>query len=181
MARMRAALIVLGLALGACGGGTPEPETPEDADELYEDDPVDQDFAADGSSKADEEPEGLDDADQASGPATPEDIQAILQIVIADEALDPYLRLEEPGRFPLQISGGDIPSGIELMKNTEPVKVVPPPAKKEDPVLVFTSIDADSKQARVKYRWDIEGVRGSATVKKLDGRWQLSSSRVTEY
>jgi hypothetical protein len=180
---MRAALIVLGLALGACGGGTPEPEVPDDSDELYEDDPVAQNFAGDGTSdKADEgEPEGLDEADAPGGPATPEDIQAILQLVIADDALDPYLKLEEPGRFPLKISGGDIPSGIALEKNTKPVEVVAAPGSDKEAVLVFTSIDADAKQARVKYRWDIEGVRGSASVKKLDGRWQLSSSRVTEY
>jgi hypothetical protein len=177
---MRVVAVVVCLGLLACGGGTTEPNTPDASEELYEDDPVDQNFGP-GSDAPGSELESESEAEEPGGPATPEDIQQVLQLVINDEALDAYLKLEEPGRFPLQISGGDIPSGIELMKNTEPVKVVPAPAAKDAPVLVFTSIDATSKQARVKYRYDIEGVRGSASVKKLDGRWQLSNSRVTEY
>ena len=169
--------------LGGCGGGTPNAEAPDDSDELYEDDPVEQTGSSGEASPADEgEGDGEGEAaSDAGGAASPADMQEILQLVINDEALDPYLHLEEPGRFPMQISGGDIPSGIELVKNTQPVKVVPEPESKEAPVLVFTSIEATSTVARIKYRYDVEGVRGSATVKKLEGRWQLSNSRVSEY
>lgn len=181
---MKAVAVALCLGLlGGCAGGTPSAEAPDDSDELYEDDPVEQTAASGKAAVADAEGEG-DDAEasgDAGGAATPEDMKEILQLVINDEALDPYLHLEEPGRFPLQISGSDIPSGIELVKNTQPVKIVPEPDSKEAPVLVFTSIDASSNVARIKYRYDVEGVRGSATVKKLEGRWQLSNSRVTEY
>lgn len=182
---MKVVVVALCLGLmGGCSGGTPEAKAPDDSDELYEDDAVEQNFAGSDASKSDAS-DGDDtessEATEPSGPASPQDLQEILQLVINDEALDPYLHLEEPGRFPLQISGGDVPSGIELMKNTQPVKVVPEPAKKEDPVLVFTNIDANNKEARIKYRYDVEGVRGSATVKKIEGRWQLSNSRVTEY
>lgn len=173
--------VCLGL-LGGCAGGTPNAEAPEDSDELYEDESIEQ-TAAKESAAPDEEAsddEASSDSD-GGGAATPEDMKEILQLVINDEALDPYLHLEEPGRFPLQISGSDIPSGIELVKNTQPVKIVPEPDSKQAPVLVFTSIDANSNVARIKYRYDVEGVRGSATVKKLEGRWQLSNSRVSEY
>lgn len=184
MRPMKAVVVALclGLVVG-CAGGTPEAEAPDDSDELYEDDAVEQNFAGSDAPKSESSSDDADTsaASEPSGPASPADVQEILQLVINDEALDPYLHLEEPGRFPLQISGGDVPSGVELMKNTQPVKVVPEPSKKEDPVLVFTSIDATNKEARVKYRYDIEGVRGSATVKKIEGRWQLSNSRVTEY
>lgn len=179
---MKAVAVALCLGLfGGCAAGASNAEAPEDSDELYEDDPVEQtDTSADASPavETDDEPEAAPDG---GGTASPADMQEILQLVINDEALDPYLHLEEPGRFPLQISGSDIPGGIELMKNTQPVKVVPEPGSKEAPVLVFTSIDASSNVARIKYRYDVEGVRGSATVKKLEGRWQLSNSRVTEY
>lgn len=177
------AAVALGFWLVACGGGTPEANAPDSSDELYEDDPVEQNFAGADSAGVDEPAAGGSDDDESdpSGPASAEDLQQILQLVINDEALDPILKLAEPGRFPLQISGEDIPSGVELMKNTEPVKVVPPPKSKQEPVLVFTSIDADSKQARVRYRYDVEGVRGSASLKKLEGRWQLSNSRVSDY
>src|SRR5690606_5344077 len=147
----------------------------------YEDDAVEQNLANDDGGDRQEARAESGDADQPGGPATPEDVQQILQLVINDEALEPYLKLEEPGRFPLQISGDAVPSGVELMKNTQPVKVVPAPSSKDAPVLVSTSIDATANEARVKYRYDVEGVRGSATVKKLEGRWQLANSRVTEY
>lgn len=174
------ALLCLGL-LGGCAEGTPNAEAPDDSDELYEDDPVEQTAGGGEAKPADDAEDDAEPASEGGGAASPQDMQEILQLVINDEALDPYLHLEEPGRFPLQISGGEIPSGIELVKNTQPVKVVPEPDKKEAPVLVFTSIEATSKEARIKYRYDVEGVRGSATVKKLEGRWQLSNSRVTEY
>lgn len=175
-----AVVVCLGL-LGGCGGGTPNAEAPDDSDELYEDDPIEQTADKDEASPTDEVDDEAEASSDGGGAATPEDMKEILQLVINDEALDPYLHLEEPGRFPLQISGGDIPSGIELVKNTQPVKVVPEPDSKEAAVLVFTSIDATSSVARIKYRYDVEGVRGSATVKKLEGRWQLSNSRVSEY
>lgn len=175
-----AVALCLGL-VGGCAGGTPEAEAPDDSDELYEDDPVEQTRSGGDAEPAEAAEDPHETEGDAGGAATAEDMQEILQLVINDEALDPYLHLEEPGRFPMQISGDDIPSGIELMKNTKPVKVVPTPESKEAAVLVFTSIDASSTQARIKYRYDVEGVRGSATVKKLEGRWQLSNSRVSEY
>ncbi len=179
---MKAVAVALCLGLlGGCAGGSPNPEAPDDSDELYEDDPVEQTAANDKAGPADEAEDEAPTSSEGGGAATPEDMKEILQLVINDEALDPYLHLEEPGRFPLQISGSDLPSGIELVKNTQPVKVVPEPDSKQAPVLVFTSIDATSSVARIKYRYDVEGVRGSATVKKLEGRWQLSNSRVSEY
>ena len=180
---MKAVAVVLCLGLlGGCAEGTPQAEAPDDSDELYEDDPVEQTSSADpAASPADEAGDDAEPASEGGGAASTADMQEILQLVINDEALDPYLKLEEPGRFPMQISGSDIPSGIELMKNTQPVKVVPEPGSKDAPVLVFTSIEATSTVAKIKYRYDVEGVRGSATVKKLEGRWQLSNSRVTEY
>ena len=178
---MKVFAFVVCLGLFACGGGAPEANAPDESDELYEDDAVEQNFAAGDEGDSEEaRPDTSGDA-EAGGPATAEDLQQILQLVINDEALEPYLKLEEPGRFPLQISGDAVPSGVELMKNTQPVKIVPAPDSKDAPVLVFTSIDATSNEARVKYRFDVEGVRGSATVKKLEGRWQLANSRVTEY
>lgn len=179
---MKAVAFVLCLGLlGGCAEGTPSAEAPDDSDELYEDDPVEQTAASGEPAPADEGDDEAEASSDGGGAATPEDMREILQLVINDEALDPYLHLEEPGRFPLQISGGEIPSGIDLVKNTQPVKVVPEPDSKEAPVLVFTSIEATSSVARIKYRYDVEGVRGSATVKKLEGRWQLSNSRVSEY
>src|SRR6188508_2708354 len=103
-----AVALCLGL-VGGCAGGTPEAEAPDDSDELYEDDPVEQTKSG-GDAQPSEAAEPADGAAaDAGGAATPEDMQEILQLVINDEALEPYLKLEEPGRFPMQISGSDIP------------------------------------------------------------------------
>jgi hypothetical protein len=179
MRRLAALLIAL---TSACGGGTPEAQSPEGSEELYEEDAVEQTAAAskDGEDGGDE-PADTSDASAPGGPASPEDMQQILELVINDEALDAYLHLEEPGRFPLQISGGDVPSGVELTKATKPVKIVTSEGSKTEAVLVFTSIEASAGEARVKYRYDVEGIRGSATLKKVEGRWQLINSRVSEY
>jgi hypothetical protein len=51
---------------------------------------------------------------------------------------------------------------------------------KKKAVLVFTSIEVKGERVTVSFRYDIEKVRGSATVAKSDGRWQLEKSRISE-
>src|SRR5690348_17343490 len=46
------------------------------------------------------------DGTQGGEPAAADDVQAVLQLVIDDEALQPFLHLEQPGRFPLRIAFG---------------------------------------------------------------------------
>jgi hypothetical protein len=117
-----------------------------------------------------------------SVPASPEDIRGVLQAVIDDEALEPYLKLQLPNRFPLRISGPNLPKDLQLVKSTKPVVIVngvnPDPKK---PVLVFTEIEIKGTDATVSYRYDVEGVRGAATLNKPYGRWSLKQSRVAEH
>ncbi len=138
----------------------PEPEAAMDAPELQE---------------AEEEP--------SDEPASREDLEQALQVVIQDDALLNELKLGEPGRFPLKISGNSVASGMQLQAHTEAVEVVGDVANpKEEPVLVFTDIDLNAKQGRFKYRYDIEGVRGTSYVFKNEaGVWELKSSRVSGY
>jgi hypothetical protein len=110
--------------------------------------------------------------------ATVDDTKAALQLVLDDEELGPYLKLEEPGRFPLRVAG-DLPSGVELVKNTKPVEVFTGPKDDKDAVLVFTTVDIGNKSGTVKYRYDVERVRGSAFLKKVEGRWELTRSRIS--
>jgi hypothetical protein len=144
----------------ACGAPPPA----EDASSAELEDSVDSDAS---------------DAAEPAAAASPEDLRDVLQEVMNDAELQPYLHLELPGRYPLKISAADLPSGAEILKGPEPVEIVAAP-EGDAPVLVFTEISIQGDQARVTYRYDVEGVRGSATVKKLDGRWQLTSSRVVE-
>jgi hypothetical protein len=119
----------------------------------------------------------------AAGEATKEDVQAVLQLVIDDEELNPFLHLDQPDRFPLKVAGS-FPAGLELVKATKPVEIVDAAAakggKKPVPVLVFTEIDVQPTRASVRYRYDIEGVKGACTLEKREGRWVLAKSRITE-
>ncbi len=116
-----------------------------------------------------------------SAPATREEVQAVLQLVIDDEALSSYLHLEQPDRFPLRVAGKDIPEGLELVKATKPVIVVADAAAEKKPLLLFTEIQVSGDEASVRYRYDVEKVRGASTLRKRDGHWVLSRSRVSEH
>jgi hypothetical protein len=48
-------------------------------------------------------------------------------------------------------------------------------------VLVFTEVKIDGDQASVRYRYDVEKVRGTASLKRVDGHWVLKRSSVSEH
>jgi hypothetical protein len=116
------------------------------------------------------------------GPASSDDLREVLQAVIDDEALTPYLHLERPNRFPLRISGRDVHQSLQLTKATKPVVIVDDPkGDPKKPVLVFTEIEIKGSEATVSYKYDVEGVRGYATLNKPYGRWSIKQSRVAEH
>jgi len=118
----------------------------------------------------------------ASAPASPDDLRGVLQAVIDDDALTPYLKLQQPNRFPLRISGRGVPKDLQLTKATKPVVIVDDASRDpKKPVLVITDIEIKGTEAVVNYRYDIEGVRGAATLNKLYGRWAIKQSRVAEH
>ncbi len=168
------------VAAVACGGAPPEaaaPDAPQDApsDEA----PAEATREAEPDGEAPEKPAPRASEDAAPVSVSNEDVQKVLQLVLDDEALEVHLHLGQPGRFPLKVAG-KIPSGIELTKATKPVVVVSEADAKEKPVVVFTEITVDAKQATVRYRFDAEGIRGSATLRKGEFGWELASSRVVE-
>lgn len=175
-------LSVLCLSLAACGGSaTPPAEAPdaEDATESTSSDPAGTtDPDASDTSTQSSAGSAASDASDTSGPASREDVQAVLQLVVEDPELEPFLKLEQPGRFPLRVAG--LPDGIEITKATKPVQVVDASEAKTKPVVVFTEIDVQGNRATVRYRYDIEGVRGACTLDKREGSWVLSKSRITE-
>ena len=169
---MKRASLWIGLLVLACGGGMPpdkaqstaDPGSPEPTSEA-ESDPAERGATATSG------------ASQSA--ATPEDMQKVLQLVIDDEALQPFLRLGEPGRFPFKISGVELTGGLSLSKGPEPVEIIDTP-QSGDAVLVFTEIEITANQAWVSYRYDIEGVRGSASLERTEYGWALTNSRVVE-
>ena len=177
--RLAAWLPLIGLAL-ACGGpaapaaspAAPAVEQPDDAQAPTPD-------AA--KAPADKAEAPASDKPAASAPASDADVTAILQLVVDDPELDRYLHLGEPGRFPLQLAGERLPNGLKLIKATEAVKVVDGPKSKKDAVLVVTEIDVQGDRATVRYRYDIESIRGNVTLAKSAHGWELKNSRLVEH
>lgn len=160
-----------------CGGATPEPETP--ADEPPQESAPLEPTADTGEPEMQEANEdGAGSADSLS----PEDFQLALQLVIQDEALQNAMNLTEPGRFPIKISGEGLPSNLQLTAGEKAVEVIPTPEDpKKEPVLIFSKVEISGNRVSFKYRYDIEGVRGTSTVAKKDGVWELKASRISEY
>jgi hypothetical protein len=107
-------------------------------------------------------------------------VQKVLQLVIDDGELEQVLKLGEPGRFPLKIAGDGVPSGAELTKGTKPVERVSDTSDEKTAVLVFTKVEVGARKATIGFRYDIEGIRGTATLKKGEFGWELVKSRIVE-
>jgi uncharacterized protein (DUF4415 family) len=164
--------------LFACGSGGPA-KSPESGSSEEEAPPAA--AAAQGSEPEANEKAPAAKEKESSGPASNQDVQSVMQLVIDDEALEPYLHLDKPDRFPFRIGGSDLPQGLELTKATKPVVFVADPATEKKPVLVFTEVKIDGDQASVRYRYDVEKVRGTASLKRVDGHWVLKRSSVSEH
>jgi hypothetical protein len=172
---------LLAVLLSLACGSTPPAQSPDETDESPPETEAADMGGGDEAATAGEDEAPSESGSKGASTASTADLQAILQLVIDDDALTPYLHLELPERFPLRISGDVLPSGIELTKGTKPAQIVDAAAAadKKKPVLVFTEIDFSGNKATIAYRYDIEKVRGTATVVKSDGAWTLKSSRVT--
>jgi hypothetical protein len=168
-------LVALAVACGGPAAPAASPTPPADAPEGAKAPSADAEAPADKSdAPASEKP-------AAGAPASEQDVAVILQLVVDDPELDRYLHLGEPGRFPLQLSGERLPSGLKLVKATEPVKIVDGPKSKKDAVLVVTEIDVQGERATVRYRYDVESIRGNVTLAKTPHGWELKNSRLVEH
>jgi hypothetical protein len=72
-----------------------------------------------------------------------------------------------------------VPSGLELTKGNQPVQIVDEP-KQGDAVLVFTSVDIGAKKGTLRFRYDVEGIRGTAIVDKGEFGWEIKRTRIIE-
>jgi hypothetical protein len=186
-----APFILFALACGGPAAPAASPGAPSEAPS----EPTD--GKAPSSAAGDEAPSKSDAAEAAdksasSAPASDDDVTAILQLVVDDPELDVYLHTGDPGRFPLKLSGDKLPSGLKLVKATKPVEIVDGPKSKKDPVLAITEIDVQGDKATVRYRYDIEGIRGTVTLARAPhskgvgattdtAHWELKNSRVVEH
>ncbi|HWP10015.1 MAG TPA: hypothetical protein VNN72_29935 [Polyangiaceae bacterium] len=178
---------LVALALGACATASNAHEKSPADESSHEsssssDDTGDEPSKPAPSSKSNvRESAGDAKRDDAAPPNQGDDVHAVLQLTVDDTELDQYLKLGEPGRFPLKIAGSAVPQNIELVKATKPVVVTTPPSSKKDAVLVVTDIDIKGTDATVSYRYDVEGIRGTAYLKKTAHGWELTRSRIVEH
>jgi hypothetical protein len=169
----RVVVCACAVAFGAaCGAGPAKSAADAEAAPASDEAPA--------ATQPDESQSAAPASDSAAGEASVADVQAVLQLVLDDEALTPYLHLELPERFPLRVSTRNLPKGIELVKATKPVELVDDPGADKKPLLVFMEVDVKKDSANVRYRYDIEGIRGACTLERRDGNWTLKKSRVTE-
>jgi hypothetical protein len=177
---LRESIAVLGLCVFACG---PKPEADSAADAADETAESEPDTGAEGDTGAEADadmPASSDEPPPSAGtPAPADEAQKLLQLTLEDPELDAYLKLEEPGRFPLKISG-DLQPSLQLVKGNKPVEFVPSPDKGAA-VLVITALELQGKTATVRYRYDVEGVRGTATLTKTPHGWELTNSRIVQH
>ena len=167
-------------ALIACSSSQKEASAPEaEPSEMLSPPPEPEDAGATESASSDDD----SSSDSTSSEyLSPDVLQTTLQLVIQDDALQTAMDLTVPGRFPIKISGKDIPSSIDLVAATKAVEIVPTPEDTTTaPVLVFTSIELEGKTVTFKYRYDIAKIRGTSKVVKGSTAWELKSSRISEY
>jgi hypothetical protein len=170
----------------ACGGGNMDAASPADAEPERTESTLPEGGGDDAAGEESNVRQSAGTPEAKGGPPPPsasqsgDDTTAVLELVVYDPELEPYLKLGEPGRFPLKVSGSALPAGLKLVKATEPVQVVSSPKDKKDPVLVFTEIDIAGNKASVRYRYDVEGIRGSANLTKGQYGWELKNSRIVE-
>lgn len=165
--------VLASLCVLACGP-TEEPKTAADAADLGD--------TTDGLDSDDSSSPGEPSEEAApGGPASAEDVQAVLQLAIDDPTLLSALRLTEPGRFPLKIAGGSVPRDVELTASSEPVEVVDAPSGGDAAVLVITDLEVTSHEASLKMKYAPERLRARATLEKVDEGWVLVNSSQSSY
>lgn len=177
----RGVLTLFCVVVTGCGGTTPPAEEPDPAQAQEEradvTEPTSDEPADDG---AVESPAADSESAASSTTLTDDELRDVIEQVLQDPGLDRHLHLDVRGRLPLKISGPGLPAKLEVTKGSYHVKVVDGPKDAKDPVVVFTRIERDGDAVRLRYRFDVEGISGSAVVFRKDGAWTLGSNRVIE-
>ena len=113
---------------------------------------------------------------------SPADLQPLVKQTLDLPELAQYWHPDKPGRDPLHIvkhpALGDPP---KLKMFGDPVVWIDPAGKKNGPSFELTSIEATARRVVIKFRFDAEGVQGSAEFAKRGDRWSLDKHSVAEH
>jgi len=183
-----AILVLCGCGGGTAAGGGPETgglaegeQSPAESEATDTGDPAaattEEGASGEGSSSSDDTGGS---AESVVGTLEGEELESVLQSVLSDPELVDNLHVNKPGRAPLKVAGPNLPAKMKVVVGSHDIKVVDEPTSKKDAVLVFTKIERTGDQVRLRYRFDVEGITGSATVFRKNGRWTLAANRVIE-
>jgi len=107
------------------------------------------------------------------------DVAKIAQLVLDLNTLQKYYHPELPGRKPLRmLKSGPMQNEPRLVMFGQPVEYVP--VGSPTPHFEFTRIDVTGDGAVVEFSYPVEGLRGTANLRKAGGSWQIEKSSVRE-
>lgn len=108
----------------------------------------------------------------------PQTWETILQLVVDGPKLQPFLHGELANRRPLVIKlAAPVPEGLTVRKFDQAVRFA---AKPTGPHLEVLSFRAGAAEARIEYRYAVEGVAGAVELRRETTGWKLVSETVTE-
>lgn len=115
---------------------------------------------------------------------TEADIQQIAQLTLDLEGLQRYFHVDvAPDRKPLRVLRNEaVSQEPRLVKFGEPVTYVSAPdaQKEKKPYFEFTKLEARGDTAQVEFSYPVEGIRGWASFRRVDGAWTLEGKSLTE-
>jgi hypothetical protein len=133
-----------------------------------------------GSSETAAVPLGVRVEKEGKVKASADERTQVAQRVIDLEALQPYFHADDaPDRKPLRVlKNAQMEDSPPLMKFGEPVQFVSEAGDK--PCFEFTTVKIDGDMATVAFRYPVEGIAGSATLRKVGSSWRVESHSLKE-
>lgn len=110
---------------------------------------------------------------------------SILQLTVDLPKLQPFYHSDEvTGRKPLVLLVNEINTKcITLWKFDEPVVIVHDRNRMDSfsAYLEITKININRDNAKVTFKYIVEGVKGVANLQRINSKWMVTESKVIEY
>jgi hypothetical protein len=118
-----------------------------------------------------------------AAPALPgQEVEGLVQAVIDLGCLAPYWHADtNPERSPLVVVANErVPVDLHLTSFGQAVQVVAREELAGRPFLEITEADIPADRARAAFTYPVEGIAGSASFVRLEGRWTVERCDVSE-
>lgn len=108
------------------------------------------------------------------------DANAVLQLLLNSPQLSQYYHFDvRPQRKPLRVHN-QTPTKLmsnEVTADGQLIKLVQKPDKQ---TLEITEFVVENDLAKTTFRYKVEGIRGTSTLRKIAGAWQIDSIHIEE-